>query len=135
SDTSVIEGLVSTSEVAIHTLEVELSALQSKLSNIRKFNAFHRSLLSPIRKLPTELLCKIFSHVINNGIIDIGVRSGEIWDLARVCNRWRNTVQGAPSLWSRFKVGKMDVAPALITFRINLCLNFSRRSPLSIWLW
>ncbi|KAF9002535.1 hypothetical protein BDQ17DRAFT_1280433 [Cyathus striatus] len=84
SDLPVIQGLISSSEVAIRLLEAELSQLQSRLSNIYTFKTFQGSLLAPIRRLPDELLGEIFAHAVGREGIDIGDKDSQIWDLWRV---------------------------------------------------
>ncbi|KAF8996810.1 hypothetical protein BDQ17DRAFT_1203197, partial [Cyathus striatus] len=98
-DRSAIEDILFASDDAIRALEAELSNFQSRLSNIRSFFDFHRSLLSPIRELPDELLREIFGHVISGDAIDIGSHRNQMWDLLQVCIRWRNVVQDTPPLW------------------------------------
>ncbi|KAF9002518.1 hypothetical protein BDQ17DRAFT_1356999, partial [Cyathus striatus] len=128
---SIIQNLVSSSETIIQTLEAELSQLQSQLTNIRTFKTFHHTLISPMRRLPDELLGEIFAYVIGEDGIDIGTLRG-IWDLWRVCTRWRDIIKGTPSFWSTFYVDVIQIKPATISLRIQICLKLSGKSPLSI---
>ncbi|KAF8996817.1 hypothetical protein BDQ17DRAFT_1249332, partial [Cyathus striatus] len=96
---SILEQIVSDSGVAIDTLEAELSNLQSRLSNIRRSHAFHCSLLSPIRKLPDDLLREILNHVICGKVIDICAPRSLIWELGQVCVRWRSVIHDTPLFW------------------------------------
>ncbi|KAF8996811.1 hypothetical protein BDQ17DRAFT_1513316 [Cyathus striatus] len=125
SDRSIIEGIVSDSEVAIQTLETDLSNLQSQLSNTRRSHAFHRSLLSPIRKLPDDLLREIFSYVICGEVIDICAPRGHIWEPVQVCVRWRFSLVNSQKM-------KTKINHAYVPLRIKSCLEFSKAVPLSI---
>ncbi|KAF9003869.1 hypothetical protein BDQ17DRAFT_1355057 [Cyathus striatus] len=127
ADTSVIQELVSSSDKDIERLEAELS-------HIRKFNAFQRSLLAPIRKLPNEVLGVIFTHTLSGKGIDVGVRCGSIWDLLRVCVRWRDVLESSSGFWSKFKIRRIEVKPSTVVYRIQQCLKSSGVTPLSICL-
>ncbi|KAF9002474.1 hypothetical protein BDQ17DRAFT_530890 [Cyathus striatus] len=111
----------------------EDTTLQSRLSDIRGFNEFHSFLLSPVRKLPDELLGEIFGHVIQG--IQIGAQRSSIWDLEQVCVHWRNIVQATPLLWCSFSVWRTEVDTATMYHRIKSCLKFSRTVPMSISLF
>jgi len=57
----------------------------------------HRVLLSPIRKLPNELLERIFLLCLSPG-------SMVYQQLARVCRRWRTIVHNTALLWSNLTI-------------------------------
>ncbi|KAJ7646501.1 hypothetical protein FB45DRAFT_1098284 [Roridomyces roridus] len=65
----------------------------------------HKSILSPLRRLPNELLAEIFTMVIRDTLrFDNNVPrpwSQPPWTLARVCRRWTAVALGTSSLWSR----------------------------------
>ncbi|KAF8992596.1 hypothetical protein BDQ17DRAFT_202061 [Cyathus striatus] len=91
SDHSTIQKFVSSTEETIRMLE-------GQLLHIRKFTAFQRSLLAPIRKLPEELLSEIFGRIVLEEDIDICSLRGNIWDIREVCSRWRNVVESTGAL-------------------------------------
>ncbi|KAF8979964.1 hypothetical protein BDQ17DRAFT_1168315, partial [Cyathus striatus] len=102
-----INTLASSSQVSINTIKATIANLQavilnlqSRLSNYRAYNGFQCSLLSPIRKLPKEILGHIFSYVSGHCILVENPRSGSIWDLQQVCVHWRDTVRETPLLWN-----------------------------------
>ncbi|KAF8978877.1 hypothetical protein BDQ17DRAFT_1220727, partial [Cyathus striatus] len=105
SNRSAIQDSISSSEAPIRALEAEISRfqlattqLQSRLSNIRKFQKFQHSLLSPIRRLPDELLAEIFGYICSRRI-NVGRSRDPIWGLQQVCKRWQTVVASTPLLW------------------------------------
>ncbi|KAF9003242.1 hypothetical protein BDQ17DRAFT_490017 [Cyathus striatus] len=140
SDRPTIEALVSTSDTSIRTLKAALINIRSvyedlyvRLENIREYNDVQRSLLSPIRRLPDELLANIFAYVYGGKISILTKSHGQIWDLQQVCIRWRNLAQSTPLLWNNFEVGIRRIDdPAIMERRIRACLKFSNPAPLSM---
>ncbi|KAF8979966.1 hypothetical protein BDQ17DRAFT_1264226, partial [Cyathus striatus] len=107
-DCSTIEAGLSSFQATINALEAKIFDLEAitthlrfRLSNYNTYKDFQRSLLSPIRKVPDEILSHIFMLVSNHSTIDIiDYIPGDIWDLQRVCVRWRNIVRSTSSLWT-----------------------------------
>ncbi|KAJ4492124.1 hypothetical protein C8J55DRAFT_556520 [Lentinula edodes] len=63
------------------------------------------SIISPIYKLPLEILGEIFTNVCCgdigvNGLSGEGKRRYPTLDLSRVCSKWRNMVISMPVLWT-----------------------------------
>ncbi|KAJ7602351.1 hypothetical protein DFH06DRAFT_1023821, partial [Mycena polygramma] len=81
----------------------DVSLVSTSLDNIRRrledFVRLHRSIISPIRRLPGELLCEIFvwtmSSNSNQGWHSIHVP----WSLGAVCCRWRRYAVSCQMLW------------------------------------
>ncbi|KAF8993253.1 hypothetical protein BDQ17DRAFT_1368602 [Cyathus striatus] len=142
---STIETLVSSSGFAISALESAISDLQSttsllqfRLMHYGAYREFHGALLSPIRKLPNELLGHIFAYVCNDTVDIVTTNTDSIWDLQRVCMRWRDVLKHIQSLWCNFRIeyvscGKIP-GHAAITRRILSCLENSGSQPLTITL-
>jgi hypothetical protein len=71
----------------IARLEESIRALKSR-----------RNELSPISRLPVEILCNIFSHTEDNSIC----RSPESWtNFSQVSRHWRSSALSAPQLWTK----------------------------------
>ncbi|TFK71933.1 hypothetical protein BDN72DRAFT_895186 [Pluteus cervinus] len=91
-----IHGL--TPDAAYRKLDEEIAQLQSRLCSLRTL----RNTLSPICKIPTELLSKIFTHTqeYNSptfyGKVDLHAR----WIVSWVCRHWRDIALTSPSLWT-----------------------------------
>ncbi|KAL1756865.1 hypothetical protein FB107DRAFT_273514 [Schizophyllum commune] len=65
----------------------------------------HWSIFAPIRRLPTELLCEIFSCVQDL----YPLRTLQVATvISHVCFTWRTVARGHGSLWTKVIVGTMD---------------------------
>ncbi|KAF9019015.1 hypothetical protein BDZ89DRAFT_1164894 [Hymenopellis radicata] len=62
--------------------------------------SLHTSALSPIRRLPRDLLISIFYYVSFNTSNSLDYVAEAPWTLGRVCALWRDIVLTAPILWS-----------------------------------
>lgn len=63
---------------------------------------YWRSILSPIRRLPTELLEKIFL-LCSPGVI-VGIQTTVEWQIGRVCSRWRMIITWLQDVWAAMRV-------------------------------
>jgi hypothetical protein len=103
-----------------------LASLQEQRRTLHTYQAYCRSILSPIRKLPPEILETIF-------LACMGPEPDIIPVVGQVCSHWRNIVIGTPTLWSNISIGRTR-------FRfnqryVNLASLFLKRSasrPLSV---
>ncbi|THU78254.1 hypothetical protein K435DRAFT_700448, partial [Dendrothele bispora CBS 962.96] len=91
-------------DAEIETLEGVLEELRRKKSEIQRYSDERRNLLSPIRKLPTEILGEIFAASCrDNGLLIRSALKDKISAptlvLSHVCSLWRNFVISTPSLW------------------------------------
>ncbi|KAJ7758384.1 hypothetical protein B0H16DRAFT_1416340 [Mycena metata] len=64
--------------------------------------ARHAAILSPLRRMPSEILCEFFSstllpdwQLLDRGRIDL---QDSPWSLSHTCSRWREIALGLPSL-------------------------------------
>lgn len=89
---------------AIHAVEMEKKKLEQQIN-------WSRYLLSPIRRIPQEILVEIFSYANSTALlyVDIegilfatkpfGIRV-PLLRVSQVCARWRRIIQSTKSLWS-----------------------------------
>ncbi|KAJ7654600.1 hypothetical protein DFH06DRAFT_1047337 [Mycena polygramma] len=111
SEIGFIRSAISETDAPLSRLDEEISRLRkalkaleeehASLSNYRTQNAM---ILSPLRRMPSELLCEIFSWTIplitdalDMGRLDMGVSP---WVLTRISSHWRRVSVTTPSLWS-----------------------------------
>ncbi|KAJ7617966.1 hypothetical protein FB45DRAFT_840762, partial [Roridomyces roridus] len=75
----------------------------------------HTALLSPIRRVPGELLSEIFTH-LSEYKRKVGDRNKDAppWHLGHVCKTWRNAALSTSLLWRRIKIYEPQ-SPALHT--------------------
>ncbi|KAK7044539.1 hypothetical protein R3P38DRAFT_2879357 [Favolaschia claudopus] len=107
---------------ALERAEAEYVTLKEHCTNLR-------SLLAPIRRLPSEILVQIFLFY---EIVRLEVQAEETWDsvadedrfserelaelgrkgllvLSRVCVRWHDIVLGTPKFWETFKINSSEL--------------------------
>ncbi|KAJ7631612.1 hypothetical protein DFH06DRAFT_1101562 [Mycena polygramma] len=86
-----------------------LAALSQKRDESKVKIRLHRAIISPLRRLPPEILGLVFSHTIppldelermmEYTSFKFGTDSSP-WVLTRICSRWRNISMSSPSLWT-----------------------------------
>jgi hypothetical protein len=59
----------------------------------------HRSIVAPIRRIPSEMLCEIFLYCLEDRSDYRAVEKAP-FQLSFVCNKWRRVVISTPQLWS-----------------------------------
>ncbi|KAJ3853114.1 hypothetical protein EV368DRAFT_81893 [Lentinula lateritia] len=79
------------------------------------------SIISPIYKLPLEILGEIFTNVCCgdigvNGLSREGKRRYPTLDLSRVCSKWRNMVISMPVLWTSLGIDRYRSLTAAYPF-------------------
>ncbi|KAJ7117449.1 hypothetical protein C8R44DRAFT_673830 [Mycena epipterygia] len=85
-------------------LDARISALQESLTklladrdSLEEKIRDHQGTLSPLRRMPTELLSLIFTFTFSSNI-----REGDavLWNVGQVCRLWRAIVSSQPSFWT-----------------------------------
>ncbi|KAF5356417.1 hypothetical protein D9758_009465 [Tetrapyrgos nigripes] len=133
----------------IHNLESIISGLGQKKKDMEQYTEccrVARESLSPIRKLPTEIMCEIFLRY--QDLHDSGMEDGRFLEplhdpwhsspsrvltaltLSSVCRLWRTISISTPQLWSRFLLVLAENCKAL-PHLLELYLSRSKQAPLS----
>lgn len=86
----------------LNNLQSEISRLQSQLYHLENLSKTHRSVLSAVRRLPFEVLGRIFSFVPSS-FPKIYERQ-ELLHLTQVCRRWCQAARLTHLLWSEFEL-------------------------------
>jgi hypothetical protein len=89
---SIIEDL----DRNIEDLEQDIRRLQTRLHEVQRKRANYASYISPLRRLPTEILGEIVSFCIHNSV-DITV-------VASICGRLREVALGMSRIWSNISL-------------------------------
>ncbi|KAI5893056.1 uncharacterized protein SCHCODRAFT_01138629 [Schizophyllum commune H4-8] len=115
------EKEVASIKAAISTLIVALKELYQARDTVQGLTHKHKSLVSPLRTLPSEILSEIFTYAVDrrpsrsSRLLDptqtLHVHKG-VWTLSRVCSRWRRLVQGDARLWTRIDLHAKSLARA-----------------------
>ncbi|KAJ2924623.1 hypothetical protein H1R20_g12479, partial [Candolleomyces eurysporus] len=86
-------------QLGIESITTKILQIQSQLSELEEELRAHRAVLSPVRKLPLEILGEIFGLVVDPPL-DRDGRS-QLLDLCLVCKTWRDAAVLTHRLWSR----------------------------------
>jgi hypothetical protein len=79
-------------EQDISNIEGEISKLQTRLRYLQQKKANHASYISPLRRLPPEILSEIVYLSLYNGI--------KLTTLTQICGAFRDVVVGMSDLWN-----------------------------------
>ena len=121
----------------LHGLHCDIARVQAILDKLRlereslcKFTIEHNAFLAPIRRLPMEILIKIFMHCMDYS------RSTSNPQLApslisRVCKGWRQVALSTQELWSSITVTHYQPSSA----KVKLWISRASSAPLSIRLY
>ncbi|KAI3610079.1 hypothetical protein WG66_007368 [Moniliophthora roreri] len=144
-DRDIIEQLVSDTEkklagyqVQIDKLRVSLTFLEYKRDGLKKKLSQYRSLLSPVHRLPPEILQNIFTMFNDLLEEERWLRPSEMAPalaVSRVCGRSRDIALSIPSIWSsvaiRFEEWN-DQEYRRMNLLTRLYVDHSQKSPLNL---
>ncbi|KAK0464311.1 uncharacterized protein EV420DRAFT_1036490 [Desarmillaria tabescens] len=105
SDKPIIQGLIANAEEALLDFDQQAATVRAKLA---QYLDFHRSLLSPICRLPEDVLLEIFEHGCAESRRTVFDFNSMPWLLTRVCSNWRLLVRSSPTLWRFFRTVAKD---------------------------
>ncbi|KAF9261518.1 hypothetical protein L218DRAFT_869680, partial [Marasmius fiardii PR-910] len=123
----------------LNRLNAAIIAVESRRTAVKREVEHYRSLLSPIQRMPPEVLTEIFGHCgrlsnMNGLIMPVPMA------ISMVCGRWRELAVSTPSLWSSisitmFSAGDPDDCDQHLVARLTkLFLQRSLNSPLELHL-
>nr|GAT48483.1 predicted protein [Mycena chlorophos] len=99
-----IRALLVEPRLRLHTLDAAIQKLEQERVVLLAHIAKHETLLSPIRRLPHDMLQEIFKACMPEDR-NVAMSSSEPpLVLSRTCSRWRNIALGTPMLWSKLHV-------------------------------
>ncbi|KAJ8095189.1 hypothetical protein PM082_010411 [Marasmius tenuissimus] len=123
-------------QAEINRLRSAMHRLENRRNGLKKTMERCRSLLSPVHRLPAEVLALIFSFcseapgLVRPSCCPVALQ------VVRVCGRWRDVGLGTPSLWSSIGIAFQDwrdKAKSLIALT-QLFMERSKQSPLDLWI-
>jgi hypothetical protein len=121
----------------ISQLKTVMKKLKSRRSELELQINYQTALLSPIRRLPNELLGEIFLYY-SGGRVDVCSPRSDIWNFEKVCKRWRD-VSLSSEIWSSIDVFLDSMTPwkpgtpmAMVIHLVQRCLLRSRDRSLSV---
>ncbi|KAJ6530296.1 hypothetical protein B0H19DRAFT_912814, partial [Mycena capillaripes] len=99
-----IRTIVSEGQDQIDTLNAQIDSLQAALAQlvqkrdeIEEFVRAHRAIVSPIRRVPPELICQILALALPSD--GEAVANNPPWYLGHICQSWRLCALASPDLW------------------------------------
>ncbi|KAJ6525989.1 hypothetical protein B0H19DRAFT_581703 [Mycena capillaripes] len=99
---------ISTLEAQIHDLSATLAQFVQRRDEALKRVRQHRDILSPVRRVPPELVCEIFTWTVSSndaaGAAIMVVKTPP-WYLGHISRSWRHTALSFGPLWSSITVG------------------------------
>ncbi|KAJ7609005.1 hypothetical protein FB45DRAFT_707482, partial [Roridomyces roridus] len=91
-------------EEGIVELEDRLKQLQSERAALKALHEEDSAILSPLRRVPPEILAEIFSWTLPGPDDGFALAGRKVkhspWILGHICRRWRAIALSTPSLWS-----------------------------------
>lgn len=107
-----IRLLITESEQKLADLDIEHTVVRAylafletkKTTEIARLSALH-AVISPVRALPTEILCEIFLACVDSQKVFLPLeRNSYPWKLGHVCSRWRKVLWETPGIWDRINI-------------------------------
>ncbi|KZP22093.1 hypothetical protein FIBSPDRAFT_687916, partial [Athelia psychrophila] len=99
SQTNVIASSISSALRDVSQLDQDILRLENTLHELRRkrdemksFTLAHKTLVSPIRRVPPEIITEVFLHSADGNL-------GSPLLLASICSRWRSIALSSPQLW------------------------------------
>ncbi|KAF7345579.1 F-box domain-containing protein [Mycena venus] len=111
SDVAIIESAISKTDAPLACLNDEIARLQFRLEQLKAerdclstYRTKNHAILSPVRRIPSEVLGEIFSWAMPLPEDVYRCRRFQIadspWLLTHICRHWRAVSVSDPSLWS-----------------------------------
>lgn len=126
-------------EVALFHDQAIHDQLKVKRNHMDTCARGYEALLSPIRRLPNEMLSRIFMECLSEGAIDVTSESqsdSTIWNVIQVSLRWRQVALSHHRLWSVWNCGTSYTSEQFQKHyrRLAFCIEHCGTSLLSLTL-
>lgn len=96
-----IQNAISQAETMLATFKDEIWRLTKAAENVQSFINQHKGAVSPLRRLPNEILGEIMKHCIPSFDRNTPEEAARVaLALASVCSRWRAAAISTPQLWT-----------------------------------
>ncbi|KAF8990977.1 hypothetical protein BDQ17DRAFT_1433389 [Cyathus striatus] len=134
TERSQIEALIASCQTFRRTAQAEISTLKWCVSDTQAYEDLLHSLISPMNKMPNDILGEIFSHLCQcDDFIDVSNKYDQIWVLRQVCTRWRKVVDSRSLFWRNMKVGILpNVIGTELNHRVRTFIENSREAQLRV---
>ena len=131
-----IKGRISAAEEQLQSflrdkvrLKSAIDQLEAAEKHVQIYIAVQKGFDAPLKRLPDELLSKIFKEYAPS----ITIRGGEgPWRLLRVSRRWRSVALSISGLWSHIRIGHGKITAEDSLLILRRALSLSNNHPLYI---
>ncbi|KAE9402618.1 hypothetical protein BT96DRAFT_816266, partial [Gymnopus androsaceus JB14] len=120
----------------------QIKALKSRRQSLREYADHLQALLSPFRKVPDEILQRVFDDCcnMNHFVVDnasktrSAIRKMPALALSTVCSRWRRNGLAMPSIWSNISLlcREDEVDSDGILYTMDIFLNRGLQHPMTV---
>ncbi|KAJ6462154.1 hypothetical protein C8R45DRAFT_529152 [Mycena sanguinolenta] len=130
ADIPVVRQIIFDDEDRLQTLDAQILQLQTALAELvqRRTEVVehireHRAIVSPVRRVPPELICEIFDLATVDS--RSGLRAIPPWHLGQICHPWRQSALAHPSLWNyivvpAYALDERELAPKVSELETQL---------------
>jgi hypothetical protein len=133
SEEAAVRGSYGETKSSISPLEVQIKDLLLRHHALCNHRQILATLLSPVRRLPPELLGEIFRHCLPQDYQEKGAHQAVMLP-SHVCKHWRDVALSTPALWTNID---LHVTDETLESRVALLTTWFSRSggsPLSFTL-
>ncbi|ESK88759.1 hypothetical protein Moror_17147 [Moniliophthora roreri MCA 2997] len=88
----------------LHALDEQIAQLQARRDKLKSFIDNHRALLSPIRRVPSDILREIFVQCLPKDHLPTHNIHQAPLLLTGICRSWREVAITTPRLWNRIHI-------------------------------
>ncbi|KAJ8073344.1 hypothetical protein PM082_011616 [Marasmius tenuissimus] len=130
-----IWSLIESPEKQVRRLDEEISRLQAKRQTLKQFVDLHRVLLSPSRRVPTDIWRLIFIECLPNNLYGLCTRTTKDAPLllTAVCRSWREIALSTPNLWTSIHI-YLPAPPVTMPDKDYIAKLRGRKKGLKAWL-
>lgn len=94
-------------ENVVQLMDETIEGLEAQLAKVKGERQQYRALLSPLRRMPVEVLGEIFSYAVEAAVtVRMGMKQAAV--LCMVCRTWRNAAYATHRIWSSFEIRLED---------------------------
>ena len=91
-------------EAEVQRLEELMETMKTKRQGVQKIINDHNIILSPVRRLPPDVLHEIFFHCLPTHRNPVMKSSESPLLLTRICSSWRYIALSSPQIWSKIHI-------------------------------
>nr|GAT54334.1 predicted protein [Mycena chlorophos] len=103
-ETDKIRALLIEPLAQLIAIDEQIASLLEQRKSVAAYVADHQALITPLRRLPTDILEQIFLACLPTDRLAGMISSDAPLLLSQICSEWRRVALSLPRLWSRFQI-------------------------------